>query len=363
MAENIKSQIRSRISSILDNDLSRHLDELNSVKSIDIIKNTINIVIELIPPYHIIKEAISKDIKSIVGELAPGYNANISFVEAAISDNKLNYLKGVKSIIAIASGKGGVGKSSIAANIAVSLANTGAKVGILDADIYGPSQPTMFGLVGEPMELLELEDGRALALPNSNYNVKVVSMGFMMNKDDAAILRGPMLANYFSMLFEQVEWGDLDILVLDLPPGTGDIQLTMTQKLPLTGAVIVTTPQEISLIDVRRSIAMFKKVDVNILGIIENMSYFTPEDAKDKKYYIFGEGGGKQIAAENYVELLGELPINIDMRNGTDSGKPITATNPESEQSIIFAEITKKLITQIRKSNFDKFESKIEIEM
>ncbi len=360
---NIKNELTQKISNILDSDLSMHLGELNSIKAIEVSDSQTDITIELIAPYHLIKANIDSDIRAILNNSIPDLKHNIRIIEKPIDTQNRSFLKEVKNIIAVASGKGGVGKSSIAANIAISLAKTGAKVGILDADIYGPSQPTMFGLVGEAMELLEMEDGKALALPNSNYGVKVVSMGFMMNAQDAAILRGPMLANYFSMLFEQVEWGELDILVLDLPPGTGDIQLTMTQKLPLTGALIVTTPQEISLIDVRRSIAMFNKVDVNILGIVENMSYFSPEDAPNKKYYIFGEGGGRKIAGEYYVELLGELPIDIEMRNGNDNGKPISATAPDSVQAKIFEDITKKLIKQIRKANFKLNDSKLEIEM
>jgi ATP-binding protein involved in chromosome partitioning len=362
-SENIIIELQSRISNILDSDLSMHFSELDSIKNIHVSDSDIDITIELISPYHLIKESIFNDTKEILNSIAPTLKHNITIVEKSINIKNRNVLNGVKNIIAIASGKGGVGKSSIAANIAISLAKTRAKVGILDADIYGPSQPTMFGLVNEPMELIETEDGKALALPNSNYGVEVVSMGFMMNPQDAAIVRGPMLASYFSMLFEQVKWSELDILIIDLPPGTGDIQLTMTQKLPLTGAVIITTPQEISLIDVRRSIAMFNKVDVNILGIVENMSYFSPENAPDKIYYIFGEGGGKRIAGEYFIELLGELPINIEMQNGNDKGKPIVVSAPESEQTKIFKDITKKLIKQIRKANFKQLDTKLEIEL
>ena len=231
--EKIKSELIKRIGCILDADLSAHLDEINAIKEISLSENKIKIILELYGPIQLISDKILSDIKIIIDDIASKFETEIIINEKSIDTTNRQFLKGVKNIIAVASGKGGVGKSSIAANLAISLANTGAKVGILDADIYGPSQPTMFGLVGEMMDLYESEDGKAYALPNTNYGVNVVSMGFMMNREDAAIVRGPMLASYFSMLFEQVQWGDLDFLILDLPPGTGDIQLTMTQKLPL----------------------------------------------------------------------------------------------------------------------------------
>ncbi|MDQ1266816.1 MAG: ATP-binding protein involved in chromosome partitioning, partial [Bacteroidota bacterium] len=205
---------------------------------------------------------------------------------------------------------------------------------------------------GEQLLAMEMPDGKTAAYPLDKYNIKVASMGFIMNRDEAAIIRGPMLAGYFSMLFEQIEWGPLDFLVFDLPPGTGDIQLTLVQKIPLTGAVIVTTPQYISFADVRRDISMFNRVDVDILGIVENMSYFIPPDMPDRKYYIFGQGGGKRIADEAGVSLLGEIPLDISMRIGNDGGKPIILNQDGSVPAQALSDITANIVSAIRKKNY-----------
>jgi ATP-binding protein involved in chromosome partitioning len=256
----------------------------------------------------------------------------------------------VKHLIAVSSGKGGVGKSTIAANLAASLAQRGASVGLLDADIYGPSIPTMYGVAGAQMEAEKTESGALIGFPIEQYGVKIASIGFIMDRDQAAIMRGPMLAGYFTTLMDQIAWGDLDFLVFDLPPGTGDIQLTLTQRVPLDGAVIVTTPQEISVSDVRRSISMFKKVNVTILGIIENMSYFVPPDAPEKQYYIFGKGGGEQVATESGVPFLGAVPLTIDTREGGDNGFPVVL-NPEFlAQGDIIRDITSSIVSMIRKN-------------
>ncbi len=218
--------------------------------------------------------------------------------------------------------------------MACALHHLGAKVALLDADIYGPSAPTMFGLQGATMQAEKTEDGRILGTPNKQYGIEIASIGFVMQRDQAAILRGPMLAGYFKTLVDQILWSDLDFLIFDLPPGTGDIQLTLTQQIPLTGAVIVTTPQEIALADVRRSIAMFRKVQVDILGVVENMSYFIPPDAPEKRYHIFGKGGGTTVANESGVPLLGELPINLAVRSGGDDGLP-AVLNPDTDFNVV----------------------------
>ena len=233
------------------------------------------------------------------------------------------------------------------------MSKKGARVGIIDADIYGPSQPTMFGLKNAQMESVKMPDGKVMARPSSKYGIQVASMGFLMKQNDAAIVRGPMLAGYFSMLFEQIVWGNLDFLIFDLPPGTGDIQLTLTQKIPLTGAITVTTPQEIALADVRRSIAMFNRVNVDNIGIIENMSWFSPE-GKDEKYYIFGMDGGKMISEETNVDLLGQVPLSIQMREGNDGGMPEVLRDEDSEQSIELISITEKIVSKVRKINYEK---------
>jgi ATP-binding protein involved in chromosome partitioning len=347
----MKDKIIELIGSVQDKDFKRPLRDLGVQIDVDVQGSKINAKLKLVPPVESIKCSLGLEIEKTVKAAYPECHIEVEIDSLAIQNRASNQLSGVKNLIAVASGKGGVGKSTVAANLAVALARTGAKVGILDADVYGPSQPIMFGLSGEQMEAFETEDGKVLAEPRESLGIKVVSMGFAMQKEDAAIVRGPMLSSFFSMLFEQVYWGELDYLIFDLPPGTGDIQLTMTQKIPLTGAVIVTTPQEISLADVRRSIAMFNKVNVDILGVVENMSYFVPPDMPDKKYYIFGEGGGKRIAQEFGVDLLGEAPLSANIREGGDSGKPVVEFDSESDQAKAFINIADNLIAKVRKAN------------
>ncbi len=348
-----QTQIKEVIGKLKDPGLGLSFQELNAINNVIIEGNIVKLYLELIQPIHTIAEEINKMCADAIKEIAPDVILEVYVGEKGIQKNK-NILPGVKNIIAVASGKGGVGKSSVSSNLAAALSLTGAKVGILDGDVYGPSQPTMYGLNGRQLEAVQMPDGSTKAYPSEQYGVKVASMGFVMNRDDAAIVRGPLLAGYFSMLFEQVDWGELDYLIFDLPPGTGDIQLTLTQKIPLTGAVIVTTPQEIALADVRRSITMFKKVDVDILGIVENMSYFIPPDMPDKKYFIFGEGGGQAVADETNSDLLGQIPLNIGMREGNDGGKPFVLSDESGEQGKIIKDITRTLINKVRKLNHSK---------
>jgi len=357
------NQLRDEIYKIRDNDLGFTIQELNALTDIQLDDNQIQIHFDLVQPVHLISEFIQTECKNITKRLFPGVNCEVFINELPFEANR-DFLKGVKNLIVVASGKGGVGKSSISANIASALSLTGASVGILDADVYGPSQPTMFDLKDAKIFAVEQPDGKSVAYPTEKYGIKVASMGFIMKQDEAAIVRGPMLAGYFSMLFEQIEWGELDYLVFDLPPGTGDIQLTLTQKIPVTGSVIVTTPQEIAVADVRRSISMFKRVNVDILGVIENMSYFTPPDMPDKKYHIFGEGGGKNIAHEYKVKFLGEVPLNIQMRENNDGGKPIVLADSENAQSKIIREITANIVSEIRKLNYkNSIENNLEISL
>ncbi len=342
-------ELKQDLGGVVDPDLGITLEELDAVKQIKINDGLIEVFLELTQPMHWVAGRINDACSKVLNQVAPGYESEISFSEKLRDNSDRQILKNVKNIIAVASGKGGVGKSAVAANLAGALSLKGASVGILDGDVYGPSQPTMFGLRDEQFNATETPDGKVYAYPNEKYGIKVASMGFILNRDEAAIVRGPMLAGYFSMLFEQIEWGPLDFLIFDLPPGTGDIQLTLTQKIPLTGAVVVTTPQEISVADVRRSIAMFKRVNVDILGIIENMSYFTPPELPDKKYNIFGEGGGKTVAKENDIPFLGEVPLDIRMREGNDSGHPVVFEN--NAQAGIFKNIALSLVSEIRKKN------------
>lgn len=347
-----KVDILNSIVNIQDPDLGKTLAELNAIKDVKIDGDSVKVYLELIQPIFTVYEKISKEINDAISKLYPTVDVEINFSERMYDLSKRKVLKQVKNIIAVASGKGGVGKSSIAANLAGALSLTGAKVGVLDGDVYGPSQPTMFGLSEQPFEVVEMPDGNTMAFPLEKYGIKVASMGMILQKSEAAIVRGPLLAGYFSMLFEQLEWGELDYLIFDLPPGTGDVQLTLTQKIPLTGAIIVTTPQEIAVADVRRSIAMFRKVNVEILGVIENMSYFIPPDAPDKKYYIFGEGGGKRVCEEFSVDFLGEVPFEILTRESNDSGMPVVLREDASTQKKIFLDIIQRINSKIRQRNF-----------
>lgn len=247
-------------------------------------------------------------------------------------------LPGVKNVIAVASGKGGVGKSMVAANLAVALAQTGARVGLLDTDIYGPSIPTMFDVRERPNITTQKK-----LVPIQKYGVHLVSMGFLVDPDQAMIWRGPMVTSAVKQFMQEVEWGELDYMVLDLPPGTGDIQLTIVQTVPLTGAVIVSTPQTVALDDARKGVAMFNKVNVPVLGIIENMAYFVPEDMPDKKYYIFGKHGARKLAEKLDVPFLGEIPLRENIRKTSDTGTPIVASDPSSESAICLKEAANRV--------------------
>lgn len=339
------------IGSIVDDDFGKTLNELGAIKNAEVIQGKAVAEIELTQPIHYAAERINAKIDAAIKEKYPGAESEISITEKPFAIPARDVLKQTKNIVAVASGKGGVGKSAVTANLAAALSLAGAKVGVLDSDIYGPSQPTMFGLAETPMQAVEKDDGSTMAFPLESRGVKVASMGFVMNSKQAAIVRGPLLASYFSMLVEQVEWGALDYLLFDLPPGTGDVQLTLTQKFPLTGAITVTTPQEISLADARRAIYMFEKVNVKTLGVVENMSYFTPPDMPDKKYRIFGEGGGKSLAEEYSIEMLGEIPLDSAMREKGDSGDPIVFAEPASIPAKAFNETAKKIESQIRRIN------------
>ncbi len=327
-------QVRTAIENVRDPDLDRSLGELKSIVDLQIKGSTVECFVELVQPVYWMAQKLDTSIKAAVRSVDPSLECTVSAIEKEVQrPGNSQVLPQVKNLIAVASGKGGVGKSTVAANLACALSLGGARVGLLDADIYGPSAPTMFGLKDASMRAEKREDGTILGQPNVQYGIQIASIGFVMQRDQAAILRGPMLAGYFKTLVDQIDWAPLDFLVFDLPPGTGDIQLTLTQQIPLTGAVIVTTPQEIALADVRRSISMFNKVQVEVLGVVENMSYFIPPDAPDKKYYIFGEGGGAKVANEAGVPLLGSIPINLNLRSGGDEGLP-AVLNPDADFGI-----------------------------
>src|SRR4051812_28299898 len=247
----------------------------------------------------------------------------------------------IKNIVAVASGKGGVGKSTTAANLALALAAEGAKVGILDADIYGPSQPMMMGITGRP----ESADGKTME-PMKNHGIEVISIGFLVDADNPMIWRGPMATQALEQLLRQTNWSELDYLIVDMPPGTGDIQLTLSQRVPLTGAVIVTTPQDIALIDARKAVTMFEKVGVPILGVVENMAVHVCSNCGHAEH-IFGEGGGKRYAQEKGIEYLGALPLALHIRQQADSGKPTVVADPESEAARMYMTIARQVAIKI----------------
>ncbi|MBL8581708.1 MAG: Mrp/NBP35 family ATP-binding protein [Rhizobiaceae bacterium] len=249
---------------------------------------------------------------------------------------------GIEAIVAVASGKGGVGKSTTAVNLALGLAGLGLKVGLLDADIYGPSVPRLLGLSGRP----ETADGRILK-PMERYGLKVMSMGFLVDEDTPMIWRGPMVMSALTQMLREVEWGALEVLVVDMPPGTGDAQLTMAQQVPLAGAVIVSTPQDLALIDARKGLNMFRKVDVPLLGIVENMSYFVAPDTGNR-YDIFGHGGAEREAGRLGIPFLGGVPLEIETRETSDAGTPVVVSRPESAQAGVYRTIAAKVLERLR---------------
>lgn len=261
------------------------------------------------------------------------------------------FLPGVKNIIAVASGKGGVGKSTVCTNLAVALAHKGYKVGLLDADIFGPSVPKMLG-AEDASPILEKKNGRDLIIPIENYGVKMLSIGFFVKKEDAVVWRGAMAGNALKQLIGDADWGELDYFLIDFPPGTSDIHLTLVQTLPITGAVIVSTPQEVALADARKGISMFTgdKVNVPILGLVENMAWFTPAELPENKYYIFGKDGCKRLAEQSGYALLGQIPIVQSIREAGDDGQPV-ALNPNSITGMAFAELADHVVDAVDKRN------------
>ena len=277
-------------------------------------------------------------------------------VDAPAAKPKTNEIKGkpvpgIKNIIAVASGKGGVGKSTVTANLAVSLAKMGFKVGLLDADIYGPSMPIMFDVTQEKPLSIKIE-GKSKMKPIENYGVKILSIGFFTQPNQAVIWRGPMAAKALNQMIFDAHWGELDFMLLDLPPGTGDIHLSIMQSLPITGAVVVSTPQEVALADARKGVAMFQQESINVpvLGIVENMAYFTPEELPNNKYYIFGKEGAKHLSEDMNVPFLGEIPLVQSIREAGDVGRP-AALQTATEIETAFEEITRNVVREVVKRN------------
>ena len=354
--------VKEALRKVYDPDLRKDLVTLNMVKDIKISGDDILVSVELTTPACPLKDQIKQNcIEEIKNKIPSVKNVTVTMTSNVTTNRNTQHsslLPNIKNTIAIASGKGGVGKSTVAVNLAVALAADGAKVGLIDADIYGPSVPMMLGINDRPK--IYQDTATAKMIPLENYGIKVMSIGFLIEPDAPVIWRGPMASGALKQFMSDVNWEELDYLIFDLPPGTGDIQLTLVQTIPLSGAVVVTTPQEVSLIDVRKALNMFQKVNVPLLGIIENMSYFIAPDT-GKKYDIFGTGGGEKLAKELSVPLLGAIPINQNIREGGDIGKPIVFMEPESEQSKTIIEISRNLAAQISINNFSKSSSNVEI--
>jgi len=345
----MEEKIKEILGNINEPYLNKDFVSLGFLKSISRNGDTLNLELEISnlqgndKLFNEIKNKILKalpDIKSVNIEYSLGVtNMKNAQKESVIPD--------VKNTIAIASGKGGVGKSTIAVNLAAALVKQGAKVGLIDADIYGPSIPLMLGVTSKPGIIQQ--KGRNLLVPIEQYGIKLMSIGFLIEGNEAVVWRGPMASSAVKQFLSDTLWGKLDFLLFDMPPGTGDIQLTLSQTIPLTGAVIVTTPQEIALSDARKGQKMFEKVNVPTLGVIENMSFYQKENGE--KEYIFGKGGGEKMCKETGVKLLGEIPINMEIRIKGDEGYPIVLSEPESESSKIFNQIASELIIQINNAN------------
>lgn len=309
------------------------------------------------PAMHIKKRAEADIIKTIQEKLSSGAKVQVNItVQAPAKPSNPNLIKGkpiagIKNIIAVASGKGGVGKSTVTANLAITLSKMGFKVGVLDADIYGPSIPIMFDLANEKPLSINV-DGKSKMKPVENYGVKVLSIGFFTKPDQAVIWRGPMASKALNQLIFDAAWGELDFMLLDLPPGTGDIHLSIMQSLPITGAVVVSTPQAVALADAKKGVAMFQQesIDVPVLGIIENMAYFTPAELPDNKYYIFGKQGAKHLAEDSKIPFLGELPLIQSIREAGDAGHPVALQDGTAIEAI-FIDITKNVVRETVKRN------------
>ena len=362
MADMTKSEILNALKKVNDPKFNKDLLILNSIKNVEnkgnVLKVDLSLSITDPSSVQILKDEFAAALKSEFKDIDK-VEVNLEAKSTAPRDNKVNkLLPGVKNTIAVASGKGGVGKSTVAVNLAVALAKDGASVGLIDADIYGPSIPLMLGIKDKPKVYQDQQSMKII--PLQNYGVKVISIGVLVEDDAPVIWRGPMASGAVKQFMTDVDWGELDYLIFDMPPGTGDIQLTLVQTIPLSGAVIVTTPQEVSLIDARKALKMFTRVNVPVFGIVENMSYFIAPDT-GKKYDIFGTGGGSKIAKELQTPFLGGIPIDPRIRIGGDNGIPIVYDNPDSEHGKAVIDISRQLAEQVKKKNLAGGTSGLEI--
>ncbi len=342
--------ILKALSHVQEPDLKKDLVTLDMVKDIKLGEGNVEFTIVLTTPACPLKEKIRRDCEAAIHthvdeglEVIVNFTANTTTMRVDLTQ----VLPGVKNIIAVVSGKGGVGKSTVSANLALALAAQGAKVGLMDADIYGPSVPIMFGVRGQ-RPLMQHIDGKDKIIPLEQHGIKLISIGLLVDEKSAVVWRGPMASSAIRQFVTDVHWGELDYLVIDMPPGTGDIHLTLVQTIPVTGAVVVTTPQEVALADAKKAIAMFSQAQlrVPIIGLVENMAWFTPEELPDNRYYIFGKDGGKNLADQLDLRLLGQIPLVQSIREGGDIGTPaiIAGDGPTREAFTAFASETIRAI-------------------
>ncbi|HEY8661575.1 MAG TPA: Mrp/NBP35 family ATP-binding protein [Hanamia sp.] len=348
-----ENDILNALRNVEEPDLKKDLVTLNMVNDIKIDNNLVSFTIVLTTPACPLKDKIKNDcIKAIKlindkAEVTVNFSSNTS----SLRTDKKDLLKGVKNIIAVVSGKGGVGKSTVAANLALAIAESGAKVGLMDADIYGPSVHIMFGVRGDRPQMRDV-DGKGMIVPIDRYGIKLMSIGLLVDEKQAVVWRGPMVSSAIRQFVSDVDWGELDYLIIDMPPGTGDIHLTIVQTVPVTGVIVVTTPQLVALADAKKGIAMFSQggLRVPVIGLVENMSYFTPAELPDNKYYIFGREGGRKLAEEFEIPFLGEIPLVQSIREGGDLGIPVMISDDEISKNA-FIEFSDKAIRGIAMRN------------
>jgi ATP-binding protein involved in chromosome partitioning len=345
MSQITEQAVLDQLKNIIDPDLRKDIVTLGFIKDLAVSGGDVSFRIVLTTPACPVKEAFEEDAKRLVGSIEGVTDVKI-IMDAEVPKGRgiagNMALPNVKNIIAVSSGKGGVGKSTVAVNLAVSLALDGAKVGLMDADVYGPNVPLMLGVADKQPGVFNNK-----IIPVEAYGIRMISMAVLAPPDKPMILRGPMLHGVVRQFLTDVDWGELDYLVVDMPPGTGDVQLSLAQLVPVQGAVLVTTPQTVSIADVLRALKMFETVSIPVLGIIENMSYFIPPDMPEKRYNIFGEGGGRRLAEEYNVPFLGEVPLGMEVRQAGDNGIPVVVSDPDSPQSKAFRAVAEEVARHI----------------
>jgi len=352
-----KEQVLKALSNVEDPDFKKDLVTLNMIKDIEITPDTLSFSVELTTPACPMKEHLERACRNAITYfVSKDIEVKINMTSRIVAP-KNSQLPNIKHIILVSSGKGGVGKSTVACNLALALSMQGAKTGLIDADIYGPSLPIMFGLEGEKPQSIQGADGKPKIVPLEKWGLKLLSIGFFTDPNQPVPWRGPMASSAVKQLFNDAEWGELDYLIVDLPPGTGDIHITIAQGYPITGAVIVSTPQNVAVADATKGIGMFLMDSINIplLGIIENMAYFTPAELPDNKYYIFGKGGGKYLSEKFKVPLLGEIPLVKSISDSGDNGVP-AVMDEDSIVGKVFMEIASRVAQQLSILNEASFQ-------